>query len=346
MHQYPGKLIVVEGPDLSGKTTQRDKIAEDLKRLGVEVVISREPGGTPFAEKIRDLCKLPLDGEPKHSMTELLLNYASRHQHLQEVIIPALKRGAVVVCDRYHLSSGVFQCMAGTVSWNDFEKINDIVVGDVVPDLTFVFIASPETCTERLRIRREVDGNTTPDHFDDKEEEFLNKVRDGYGEISRGALKVDYTGPIVTIDANGTVDDVFDLVKPHLVKLSETFTPLHLGRGMTKHFTSVEDRPYVMCLRGTTVETESDSELFRVTVAYQNGASFNVISIDDNDRVHLHPEAVGSYPASQLEAIVNRVVDCLSIQQRDGILELYVQKYPFGKTCPPHSVSVIKEFKI
>ena len=95
-----GLFITLEGPEGAGKSTNRDYLAERLRAQGIEVVLTREPGGTPLAERIRDVLLTPGD-EPMNPDTELLLVFAARAQHLAEVIRPALARGAVVICDRF-----------------------------------------------------------------------------------------------------------------------------------------------------------------------------------------------------------------------------------------------------
>lgn len=95
-----GLFITLEGPEGAGKSTNRDYLAERLRAEGIEVVLTREPGGTPLAERIREVLLAPGE-EPMNSDTELLLVFAARAQHLAEVIRPALARGAVVICDRF-----------------------------------------------------------------------------------------------------------------------------------------------------------------------------------------------------------------------------------------------------
>ena len=103
-----GLFITLEGPEGAGKSTNRDYLAACLKAHGVEVLLTREPGGTPLAERIRDLLLAPSD-EPMAADTELLLMFAARAQHLQEVIRPALARGSVVLCDRFTDATYAYQ---------------------------------------------------------------------------------------------------------------------------------------------------------------------------------------------------------------------------------------------
>ena len=103
-----GLFITLEGPEGAGKSTNREYLAERLRAAGLDVVLTREPGGTPLAEGIRELLLAPSD-EAMHADTELLLVFAARAQHLSEVIRPALARGAVVLCDRFTQSLDLFR---------------------------------------------------------------------------------------------------------------------------------------------------------------------------------------------------------------------------------------------
>lgn len=212
--QFPGKMIVVEGPDCCGKSTQRDKIAEFMEQQGFEVIRTREPGGTPYAEEIRELCKKPSD-EPKDPRTEMLMMFASRNQHLEKVIWPALKRGAVVVCDRFTMSSYAYQVAAGGAQHQDFTTLNRMVVGSFMPELTLVFNVSEETTYARKFARATRDGNV-PDHFDDKDDDFKAKIRSFYDQASSGS---EFSN-VFAINANVGIDQVFAQVLPHLMALT------------------------------------------------------------------------------------------------------------------------------
>lgn len=170
-----GKFIVFEGPDRGGKSTQALLLVKFLKRLGHKVVSTREPGGDEVAEKIR---KILLDPKNKVSpMTELMLYEASRAQHTQNVIIPALESGASVVCERYTLSTCAYQGYGRGIDMDVINKLNDIATLNVKPDLNLVFLMSDKYFTTRGE-------NTTADRLEQEAESFRLKMRQGYSELA------------------------------------------------------------------------------------------------------------------------------------------------------------------
>ena len=171
-----GKFIVFEGPDRGGKSTQALLLVKFLKRLGHKVVSTREPGGDEVAEKIR---KILLDPKNKVSpMTELMLYEASRAQHTQNVIIPALESGASVVCERYTLSTCAYQGYGRGIDMDVINKLNDIATLNVKPDLNLVFLMSDKYFTERGE-------NLTSDRLEQEAESFRLKMRQGYTELAQ-----------------------------------------------------------------------------------------------------------------------------------------------------------------
>ncbi len=132
-----GKFITFEGGEGSGKSTQSALLAKRLGEQGLEVVLTREPGGTPFAELVRELVLNP--NVPTHSaLSEALLFYAARSDHLENVIRPALARGQWVLCDRFSDSTRVYQSLAGGLDAESFAALDGIVVGKDRPDLTLI----------------------------------------------------------------------------------------------------------------------------------------------------------------------------------------------------------------
>jgi dTMP kinase len=131
-------FITLEGPEGAGKSTNRDYLAGRLRAEGVEVVLTREPGGTPLAERIRDVLLAPGE-EQMNPDTELLLVFAARAQHLAEVIRPALARGAVVICDRFTDSTYAYQGGGRGLSLARIATLETFVQGDLRPDLTLLF---------------------------------------------------------------------------------------------------------------------------------------------------------------------------------------------------------------
>ena len=140
-------FVTFEGIDGSGKTTQAQLLAERLEREGVDVVLTREPGGTPLGEAVRDLV---LHGEHVAPWAEVALYAAARAQHVDQVIRPALERGATVVCDRYVDSSAAYQGGARRLGVDTVLELNLTVVGGLMPDRTVLVEISPETAAARV----------------------------------------------------------------------------------------------------------------------------------------------------------------------------------------------------
>lgn len=191
-----GKFIVFEGPDRGGKSTQALLLVKFLKRLGHKVVSTREPGGDEVAEKIR---KILLDPKNKVSpMTELMLYEASRAQHTQNVIIPALESGASVVCERYTLSTCAYQGYGRGIDMDVINKLNDIATLNVKPDLNLVFIMSDKYFTQRGE-------NLTSDRLEQEAESFRMKMRQGYTELAQkvpNTTLIDADKPVELVHAD------------------------------------------------------------------------------------------------------------------------------------------------
>jgi dTMP kinase len=167
----PGKFITLEGIDGAGKSSHLEFIAESIRRRGVEVTTTREPGGTPLGETLRTLVL----NEKMHPDTETLLMFASRREQLAQVIEPALARGAWVICDRFTDSTFAYQCGGRGLSVERTRAIEQWVHGHLQPDLTFLFDAPIEVARERL------EKNTAePDKFEREQSEFFARVRAAY----------------------------------------------------------------------------------------------------------------------------------------------------------------------
>ncbi len=164
-----GIFITFEGVEGSGKTTQVQRLAT---ALGPNVVLTREPGGTPIAERIRDIF-LTSDGITP--MTELLLIAASRAQHVDELIRPALAANQIVICDRFIDASVAYQGYRGGIDLEFIHQLNRTATGGLMPDLTFVLDLSPE-----IGLQRQQQGGTHRDRLDRESLESHRKVREGY----------------------------------------------------------------------------------------------------------------------------------------------------------------------
>lgn len=168
-----GLFITLEGPEGAGKSTNREYLAERLRSGGLPVLLSREPGGTPLAERIRELLLAPSD-EPMASDTELLLMFAARAQHLQQVIRPALAQGQIVICDRFTDATYAYQGGGRGVSEARIAQLETFVQGDLRPDLTLVFDLPVEVGLARAAARGRLD------RFEQEGRGFFEAVRQAY----------------------------------------------------------------------------------------------------------------------------------------------------------------------
>ncbi|UTL82576.1 dTMP kinase [Pseudomonas putida] len=173
-----GLFITLEGPEGAGKSTNRDYLAARLREQGLDVVLTREPGGTPLAEKIRELLLAPSD-EVMAADTELLLVFAARAQHLAQVIRPALARGAVVLCDRFTDATYAYQGGGRGLSVERIAALEQFVQGELRPDLTLVFDLPVEVGLARAAARGRLD------RFEQEGQAFFEAVRQAYLQRAR-----------------------------------------------------------------------------------------------------------------------------------------------------------------
>ncbi len=190
-----GKLISFEGSEGSGKSTQIARLVAHLQQAGREIVSTREPGGTELGERIRDILLHKDEGQGMCAEAELLLFTAARAQLVRTVITPALKRGAVVVSDRYLDSSTVYQGAARNLAAGPVAAVNGFAVGEVMPHLTVVIDVPTEVSLARVRAR----STGRPDRIEREDAAFFQKVRDAYLQLGKDwpqrVLVVDGTRP-------------------------------------------------------------------------------------------------------------------------------------------------------
>jgi dTMP kinase len=191
-------FITFEGSEGSGKSTQAQRLASRLQRCAVPYILTREPGGTPIGESIRDLLQFAPHNSNMASETELLLFEASRSQLVREVIRPALERGMCVIADRFYDSTTVYQGAARKLDREIIERSNAFAVGDCVPDITFVI--DVDAATAESRMQREP---RKQDRMEQQPTEFYDRVREGYRELAIHEPK-----RIVLIEGARDVDDV------------------------------------------------------------------------------------------------------------------------------------------
>jgi len=196
-----GKFITFEGGEGAGKSTQAKRLKERLAEHRVNVLLTREPGGSPRAEAIREVL---LSGQAKElgPIGEALLFYVARDSHLELTIRPALKIGRWVICDRFHDSTRAYQGAAGGVPLAALDALERIIVGSTMPDLTFILDLPAEEGLRRARERAEDTGQTT-DHFESMSLRFHENLRSEFRAIAAAEHE-----RCVLIDATRTEDEV------------------------------------------------------------------------------------------------------------------------------------------
>jgi dTMP kinase len=181
-----GKFITFEGGEGSGKSTQARLLADRLRARGVDVLLTREPGGSPFAERVRVLLLDP--ATPSHAaLSEALLFYAARADHLDKTIRPALAAGRWVICDRFSDSTRVYQGVAGGLGTDTLDALEGLVVAPTQPHLTFILDLAPAEGLARARARGSVEGggSATADPFERRASSFHEHLREGYAAIAK-----------------------------------------------------------------------------------------------------------------------------------------------------------------
>ncbi len=191
-----GKFITFEGIEGVGKSTNIDVLVKRIEASGRSVLTTREPGGTPLAEDIRELV-LGHDGEPMPELAELLLVFAARSLNVNNVILPALEAGKWVVCDRFSDSSRAYQGGGRGIPMDTIDRLADWVHGDTWPDLTILLDAPVEIGMERARKR------STPDWFEQEQHDFFERVRECYLQLANAE-----PGRFAVIDTTRSIADV------------------------------------------------------------------------------------------------------------------------------------------
>ncbi len=202
--QKQGFFITFEGPEGAGKSSQVARLASYLESKGISCLITREPGGTPLAEKLRQVVKSHNGAEKVYPETELLLMEAARAQHAREVILPALEAGEWVICDRFTDSTTAYQGGARKLSWDVIATLNDFASASIKPDLTFLMDLPPEEGFRRISTR-ESEGF---DRFENEQLDFHRQVREAF-------LKIASSEPerVKLIDATQDIDTISTIIR-------------------------------------------------------------------------------------------------------------------------------------
>ncbi len=180
-----GLFITFEGGEGCGKSTQIAALKARLEAMGKTVVQTREPGGTPLGESVRNLLQYDDAGQGMSPEAELLLFAASRAQHVRELVAPAIAEGQIVLCDRFLDSTTVYQGVARAIDSKKVDTINQFAIGDTKPDLTILIDLPPEIGLARVHAR----SNGKLDRMEKEAIEFFQAVRQGYLDLAKSEPK-------------------------------------------------------------------------------------------------------------------------------------------------------------
>lgn len=202
-----GRFITFEGGEGSGKSSQINLLKSKLMDKGIEIICTREPGGTPSAEILRELVTI---GEVNkwEPMTEALLMFASRYEHTKNLITPSLKKGNWVICDRYYHSTYAYQGIGHGLGLEAMEMLKKITIGEIEPDLVFFLDIDPLEGIKRTQNR-----DTNEDRFENMDISFHEKLRQAFLDFS----KTNFDNYII-IDASQEIDKISDIIFEEIKK--------------------------------------------------------------------------------------------------------------------------------
>lgn len=197
-----GRFISFEGGEGSGKSTQIQKLSKWLEQKNIRNIVTREPGGSEGGEKIREL--LVSGGTERwEPMSEILLFYAARYDHVERLIKPALKQGIWVLCDRFFDSTIAYQGYGHNISLSKLSELNTLVLDDFKPDITFLLDIPADVGLTRANIR-ENKKNIKEDRFENFDIQFHERLRNGYLDLAKKQSR------FKIIDANRNIDIIFN----------------------------------------------------------------------------------------------------------------------------------------
>jgi len=201
------QFISLEGGEAVGKSTQIERLAQRLTKLGHKTLVTREPGGTPLGESIRHLLKHAPEGRGMTPYTELLLFLASRAELVRKVIMPALDQGVWVLCDRFLDSTTVYQGVGRQLPTEIVERVNAFTVGPHLPGLTIVLDLEPEAARLRQIHRSHPPGSGSFDRMEAEPVDFFERVRQGYFDVAKA-----HPHRVKIVSAAGTIDQTAEAV--------------------------------------------------------------------------------------------------------------------------------------
>lgn len=205
-----GKFITFEGIDGSGKSTQLRNLAESLRASGLDVVTTREPGGTALGRQLREAFLETL--EVVAPMAELLAFAADRAQHVEFLIKPAIESGKIVISDRYADATFAYQGAGRGFPKDKINQVIDLATGGLKPDLTLFFDIPVETAIARMSVRDESEAKAN--RMDAETAEFYSRVRDAYFEIAKAEPQ-----RFIVVDASGSIEEIQKIVASIVVKV-------------------------------------------------------------------------------------------------------------------------------
>jgi dTMP kinase len=209
-----GKFITFEGLDGSGKSTQVEKLARSLRAHGISVTVTREPGGTPTGERIREVLLHSATAE-MNPLTEMALMFASRAEHIHEVILPALAEGRIVLCDRFTDSSEAYQGGGRKLGTKPVLQMHEVLCGNLQPDLTILLDNEVAFSVERARRRNRKHKGARPDKGSEKDENrFEQENRAFFGRVRHAYLAIAAREPhrVQVINARGTPGETHTVI--------------------------------------------------------------------------------------------------------------------------------------
>ena len=207
-----GPFITFEGSEGCGKSTQVQRLSARLEKRQIPFMVTREPGGTPIGEAIRELLQFAPQGKDMTPETELLLFEASRSQLVREIIQPALERGLCVIADRFFDSTTVYQGAARKLDRQMIDQLNRIAVGDCVPDITFVLDVDVKTARLRMKSPRR------PDRMEQEPAEFYEEIGEAYRQLAKQE-----PARIILINGSQSIDQIDNQIWEILVNRFPSF---------------------------------------------------------------------------------------------------------------------------